>query len=153
MGDSKGELGLHYFGAAFWQIGNAWKRRAVAVLRPQNITVVQFMVLRAVESIRMRQRIVSQVEIAAELHANPMVVSSVIRSLKKQRLVSVKIHPKDSRAKRVDLTPIGEENLKISHELIVEMESVFFQVIPSDDTDFNRQLTSLARAHPFTLDA
>lgn len=153
MGESKGELGLQYVGAAFWQIGNAWKRRAVAVLRPQNITVVQFMVLRAVESIRMRQRIVSQVEIAAELHANPMVVSSVIRSLKKQRLVSVKIHPKDSRAKRVDLTPIGEENLKISHELIVEMESVFFQVISSDDTDFNRQLTSLARAHPFTLDA
>ena len=153
MGDSKGELGLHYFGAAFWQIGNAWKRRAVAVLRPQNITVVQFMVLRAVESIRMRQRIVSQVEIASELHANPMVVSSVIRSLKKQRLVCVKTHPKDSRAKRVDLTPIGEENLKISHELIVEMESVFFQVIPSDDTDFNRQLTSLAQAHPFTLDA
>ena len=152
MAESKGD-DQNYFGTAFWQIGNAWKRRAAAVLRPQNITYVQFMVLRAVSTLHDTQRIISQVDIASQLQANPMVVSSVIRSLKKQRLLSVRVHPRDSRAKRIDITDSGRDILKTSHHLIVEMESLFFETLQDCDDVFNQKLDELAHAHPFTLDA
>lgn len=153
MNEAKGASGINYFGAAFWQIGNAWKRRAISVLRPQNITVVQFLVLKAVAMLRDQKRHISQVDVAETLQANPMVVSSVIRSLKKQKLISVKAHPKDSRAKRVELTTSGIDHLTACHQLIVDMESTFFKPLEGNEKPFSDQLNVLARAHPFTLES
>jgi DNA-binding MarR family transcriptional regulator len=153
MNEAKGGVISDYFGAAFWQIGNALKRRAAAALRPQNITYVQFMVLRAVDELRQKQSYVSQTDIAGALQANPMVISGVVRSLKKQKLLSVRIHPRDSRAKHISITEQGGATLAQSHQLMMAMESRFFESVQIAPADFNQQLWKLGRSHPFTLDA
>ncbi|NBV41376.1 hypothetical protein EBR96_01205 [bacterium] len=147
----KGGLTSEYSGAALWLTGNAWKRQAAAALRGLNVTYVQFMVLRAVGALCETQAIVSQVEVANALHSNPMVVSAVVRALKKQRLLSVRIHPRDSRAKRVDITQAGKEILKTGHELMLAIEDQFFKAIGSQNRAFKSDLTTLAASHPFVL--
>ncbi|NDC82884.1 hypothetical protein EB093_04375 [bacterium] len=150
MANSKG--GSAVYGSAIWQLGNAWKRYAAAAIRTENVTYVQFLVLKAASDLLGTKSVITQTEIAGYLNANPMIISSVIRALKKQKLVIIRAHPRDSRAKRVLLSENGQLTTSRCCDILEHHEHVFFESITSDFDAFRSHLLRLAAAHPFVMD-
>ncbi|MHA6760092.1 MarR family winged helix-turn-helix transcriptional regulator [Streptacidiphilus sp. PAMC 29251] len=122
-GDSPGFL--------LWRATLAWQRGIAAVLRPLDLTHVQFVLLASTGWLcSAGERPPSQRTLADQTGTDPMTTSQVVRALEAKGLVERLPDPKDSRAKLVGITESGRAVLALAQPAVEDADTLFFAEVP-----------------------
>lgn len=127
-------------GLVMWRVTNAWQAAQRRVLRPFNLTHVQFVLL---ASLTWLGNTTTQRELAHHAGTDPMMTSQVVRALEAKGLLRRLTHPTDARARRLEVTPQGRD---LANRAVVAVEScdrAFFDVLGEDLTQLTAFLTRL----------
>lgn len=117
-------------GFQMWLVMLAWQRAIKAVLRPFELTHVQFVLLAGTWWLSSRDGPPTQTQLAAHCHTDPMMTSQVLRRLEDKRLVERLEDVTDTRAKRVRLTDSGQTLLTQTMPAVDSADSAFFAPVP-----------------------
>lgn len=134
-GDSPGYL--------LGQLTMLWQRKQKKVLDPLDLTQTQFVLLAALGWLSIKNKSVTQVDIANQCNADRMMVSKVLRTLEDKGFITRREHEIDTRAKTIRLTTKGEVVLQ---KAIIEIENAdldFFATLNTNLSSFNKSLLQL----------
>lgn len=133
-------------GFLLWQVTNAWQRAQRAALRRFKLTHVQFVVLAGVGWMTSTRGSVTQTALARHSRLDPMMTSQVVRRLAGRRLLTLREHVEDARAKAIRLTSAGRVLLEQTLPVVEHVDDEFFRGLGADSVTFTAQLRALAEA-------
>ena len=125
------------------QVTMLWQRKLKKVLDPLDLTQTQFVLLAALGWLSKKNNSVTQVDIANQSNADRMMVSKVLRTLEEKGFITRQEHVKDTRAKTIRLTTIGE---RILQKGLIEVENAdleFFAALDTKLSSFNKNMVQL----------
>jgi DNA-binding MarR family transcriptional regulator len=125
------------------QLTLLWQRKQKKVLDPLDLTQTQFALLCALAWLSNNSNNVTQIDIANQTNFDRMMVSKVLRTLEEKKFLTRQEHEKDTRAKTIRLTNIGETVLQ---KAIIEIESAdidFFNSLDIKLPQFNKNMVQL----------
>ena len=121
----------------------ALHRQSDAQFAEHGVTADQFVLLATLS----RGNAITQRELARRMSSDPSTVRAMLVLLEKQGLIRREMHPSDSRARTVALTPAGKRKFQ---KLWVAGESIrtrmFEAIRPDDAADLVRLLTRIAES-------
>lgn len=129
------------------QLTLLWQRRVKKVLDPLELTHTQFILMATLAWLSNQQQEVTQVEIANKNNFDRMMVSKVLRTLEKKRLITRQEHPVDTRAKLVKLTTNGKKLLQTALSRVEQADMEFFSVLKTKQAGFNANMVKLIEAN------
>lgn len=133
-------------GFALWQVSNLWQRTMRRVLQDFGLTHVQFGLLAGLAAMqRQSAGTVTQADLAAFCHVDPMMTSQVLRTLEAAGWVERLSHPTDTRAKCPTLTAAGRALLARAAPEVAESDLAFFAMAGKKSDRLVRSLRKLRR--------
>lgn len=126
-------------GFLLWHTNMLWQREQNRALDGIGLTQTQFAILSALKSLLEKSDNVMQKAIAERSNTDTMMVSKVLRTLEKKRLIERKEHETDTRAKCVLFTTVGVKTFQKAFEIATESNAVFFSNL-SDTDNFQKEL-------------
>ncbi|BBK29775.1 putative HTH-type transcriptional regulator YdcH [Allostella humosa] len=133
-------------GFVLWQVSNLWQRNMRRALSPFGLTHVQFGLLAGLAAMeRDCGGVVTQVDLAAFCHVDPMMTSQVLRTLEAAGYVARAPHPTDTRAKCPTLTASGAAILARAAPEVALSERAFFAMAGKKSERLVRSLRKLRR--------
>lgn len=129
-------------GYLLWQTTMIWQRQMNRALDETGLTHTQFVILMALAWLLKTSEEVTQKEIADHSNTDRMMVSKILRTLQKNKLIERKEHKTDTRAKCVFLTEKGTELLQKAIEIKTQANNSFFEKL-GDSGQFTKELKSL----------
>ena len=133
-------------GFALWQVSNLWQRTMRRTLVDFGLTHVQFGLLAGLAGMQEeRDGLVTQAELAAFCHVDPMMTSQVLRTLEAAGYVTRAPHPTDTRAKCPTLTAAGEDLLARATPAVARSDRAFFAMAGKKGDRLVRSLRKLRR--------
>ncbi len=120
-----------------------WQRKQKKVLDPLDLTHTQFVLLSALAWLSRESNSVTQVDIANLSNADRMMVSKVLRTLERKKLLTRQEHLTDTRAKIVKLTKEGREILQKAVIEVENADSEFFSTLENELLLFNTGMIKL----------
>ena len=121
-----------------------WQRQIAAVLRPHQLTQVQFAFLASLLWLEHGGEPVTQISLARHTRLDPMMTSQVLRALATRGLVSRSPHPTDTRAKQLALTANGRELARAMVPLVERADADYFAALGEQRRAFLTALRTLA---------
>lgn len=118
------------------EVSRLFKRRFEDEARVFGVTLPQWRALAEVA----RHESVTQVNLANAIEADPMTVSGMLDRLEKRDLVNRFADPTDSRAKRVRITPSGEELVDAARKVAL---AIYAQALTGIDKQEQQALTAM----------
>lgn len=112
-------------------ITNEMKLKADQLLEPYHVTLEQAQTMRFI--FESETGSVTQNDLIQIFNRKGSTVSSALRSLEKQQLISRHSDQNDTRKKVVTLTPIAKKDIREIIECLEELESTLFADIPEAD--------------------
>jgi DNA-binding MarR family transcriptional regulator len=129
-----------------WHATLRWQREIAAVLAPLDLTHVQFVLLSCAWWLNDRGQVPNQLALARQAGTDVKMTSEVVRKLEAKRLVVRETDPRDTRARRIRITPDGERVARQAIAVVERADQVFFQAAAGSaeglDTD---QIAALLR--------
>lgn len=125
------------------QLTTLWQRKQKRVLDPLDLTQTQFVLLAALAWLAKKSDTVTQVDIANQGNADRMMVSKVLRTLEEKKFVTRQEHKTDTRAKTINLTPLGAETLQKALTAIETADLEFFSHTGVDVGTLNAAMAKL----------
>jgi DNA-binding MarR family transcriptional regulator len=113
-------------GYLLWQVTHAWQRQLEQALAALDLTHLQFVLLAGIGWLTRNGDLLTQVELAAFCQIDVMQISQVVRKLEAKKLIRRTIHPTDTRAKVLVLTPIGQTKLQAALPLVEQLDAAYF---------------------------
>jgi DNA-binding MarR family transcriptional regulator len=110
-----------------WHATLRWQREIAAVLAPLNLTHVQFVLLSCAWWLNDRGQVPNQLALARQAGTDVKMTSEVVRKLEAKGLLIRETDPRDTRARRIRITPDG---VAVALRAITEVEradQIFFQ--------------------------
>ncbi len=129
-------------GFLLWKTTNLWQREIKKSLKKYDLTHTQFVILATTYWLSMKNKNVTQVEVANFIDIDKMMTSNVIRKLKDKSLINREEHKVDTRAKVIKLTEKGVGILKKAVIDVEKFDDLFFGQL-SDKKMFNAELVKL----------
>lgn len=133
-------------GFLLWQVTALWQRRIAGVLRPHDLTQVQFALLASLLWLSRTEDRITQVMLARHTKLDVMMTSQVLRTLEKRGLIQRRPHPSDTRAKVLRVTRSGREKAMKAVPDVERADAEFFCAIGEDIRELNRALQTLIKA-------
>lgn len=131
-------------GLLMWRATLAWQRCVGAALAPFGLTHVQFVLLAVVWWSNEHGQVPTQSEVADRAGANVKMVSEVLRTLERRRLLVRHVDPLDGRARRMRVTRAGGQLAPQALGAVEAVDADFFGGVPRQD--LMRVLQQLAAA-------
>jgi DNA-binding MarR family transcriptional regulator len=123
----------------------AWQRRIRTALEPHGLTHVQFVLLASLWWLEEHEpEPPTQARLAAQAGTDQMMTSQVLRKLEARRLLDRTSDTKDTRARRVHLTPDGRQ--LVAHALadVERADATYFAPLAGGQQTFLETLGALA---------
>ena len=130
-------------GFLLWQVTSLWQRKIAAVLRPHQLTQVQFALLASLLWLSQQEELITQTLLARHAKLDIMMTSQVLRKLETRGLIQRLPHPSDTRANMLRLTEAGPI---LTHQAVPDVEQAdeaFFNHLQSKQLQFNECLRTL----------
>lgn len=127
-------------GFLLWQATLRWQRAVSAALAPHELTHVQFVLLTSAWWLEQSLEAPTQRQLADHAATDAMMTSQVLRALEAKALITRTRDPKDTRAKRVQLTQAGQARVAAALPAVEAVDEHFFQPAP------RQELTSILHA-------
>ena len=134
-------------GFLLWQTGNLWQRKMAKVLRPTNLTLVQFALLAGTAWLERGSQSITQASLARHEKTDVMMTSQVLRNLESRGLIRRRPSESDTRANTVALTEEGAARLAKAIELVQKVELQFFRPVEKKRQDLLNALESLVEVN------
>ena len=131
-------------GLLLWQLTNTWQAAQRAALRPFDLTHVQFVLLASLTWLNSDTPI-TQSELAAHAHTDPMMTSQVLRTLEAKGLIVRAPHPTDARARALTATPRGVELANAANASAEAVDHTFFARLGDQQPHFTAMLNTLTQ--------
>ena len=136
-----------------WHATLRWQREIAAVLAPLDLTHVQFVLLSCAWWINDHGQVPNQLALARQAGTDVKMTSEVVRKLEAKGLLVRETDPRDTRARRIRITPAG---VTVALRAITEVEradQVFFRAAAGregglDAGQVATLLRHLAEGHP-----
>jgi DNA-binding MarR family transcriptional regulator len=130
-------------GLLLWQVTNSWQAAQRAALQPFDLTHVQFVLLASLTWLR-SEAPVTQRDLAAHAHTDPMMTSQVLRTLEAKDLIRRGRHPTDARARDLSATVAGAALANSANAAVEQVDREFFERLGKDQPVFAGMLRRLA---------
>ncbi len=131
-------------GLLLWQLTNTWQAAQRAALHPFDLTHVQFVLLASLTWLN-SDTPVTQRELAAHAHTDPMMTSQVLRTLEAKGLIVRGPHPTDARARALTATPRGAELANAANATVEAVDHTFFARLDDQQPHFTAMLKQLTQ--------
>jgi DNA-binding MarR family transcriptional regulator len=128
-----------------WHATLRWQRAIAAVLAPLGLTHVQFVLLSSAWWLNDQGQVPNQLALARQAGTDVKMTSEVVRKLAAKGLLARETDPRDTRARRLRVTPDGE---RVARQAIVAVEAAdqaFFRPAGSEGLDSDRIAALLRR--------
>ena len=128
-----------------WHATLRWRREIAAVLAPLGLTHVQFVLLSSAWWLNDQGQVPHQLALARQAGTDVKMTSEVVRKLAAKGLLARETDPRDTRARRLRITPAGE---RVARQAIVAVEAAdrsFFRPAGSEGLDGGRMAALLRR--------
>lgn len=129
-------------GLLLWRVTMAWQARQRAVLRPHDLTHVQFVLLAGLVDLGQP---VSQAELARYMGVDAMMTSQVLRVLVSRGLVERHRDEGDARVIRVEATTAGANLANAAIDDVESTDRAFFAPLGTDVVAFAACLDAVLR--------
>lgn len=156
MSDSPSESGQNAsgpVGRSFIRVYNLWHKRVKEALRGIGLTHPQYVVLASLGYLAQSGDEVSQVDIARNSDIDVMTVSTILRNLERDGLVTRRTSSDDQRAKTVQMTVSGRSSLKRALPLVEGIDADFLGRLGEDRTMFDTLLHRLMEEQTDHMDS
>lgn len=130
-------------GFVFWQLTNLWQRKLSQVLKPLNLTHVQFVLMAGIAWLQQTGEKTTQIALARHAKTDVMMTSKVLRALEKKQLIERQTDAYDTRAKTLKLTSAGNKLLQKAIEMVEMADIAFFVKLGQGQTKFHQALLDL----------
>lgn len=130
-------------GFVFWQLTNLWQRKLSQVLKPLNLTHVQFVLLAGIGWLHQSGEKTTQIALARHAKTDVMMTSKVLRALEQKQLVERQTDSYDTRAKTLKLTAAGTRLLQKATDMAEMADIAFFVKLGQSETKFHQTLLTL----------
>jgi DNA-binding MarR family transcriptional regulator len=139
------EIGKMLVSPSFYlmQAQRLHERKLRDLLVDFDLTETQFYLLVGLMFLTKKGEVITQMNLADFFDADKMLVSKVVRTLEKKKMVIRKKHPMDSRAKSLIVTEKGLEAIDSVLAHVAKLDEAFFSVIDNKD-EFIKQLKKLS---------
>lgn len=128
----------------------SWERRLDGVLRPHNLTLMQFQLLTGIRWLAETDEApITQNQLAMHLNIDRMMTSQVLRRLERRGLVSRVPSQHDRRSNLLSLTLEGEETLSVVLPIVMRTDALFFIQLAQDEAELRRHLLTLNSKHTY----
>lgn len=117
-------------GFLLWHATLRWQRGIAAALAPLDLTHVQFVLLACTWWLNGRGEHPNQMTLAGRAGTDVKMTSQVVRSLERKGLIEREIDPRDTRAKRLRVTPQGARLAPRAIDKVEKVDERFFAGIP-----------------------
>jgi DNA-binding MarR family transcriptional regulator len=122
-----------------------WQRRVRAALAPHDLTHVQFVLLASLWWLSEHgDGAPTQRELADQAGTDPMMTSQVVRKLEARKLVTRAADERDTRARRLRLTPAGARVLTGALADVEAADAGYFAALGAAQAAFTSALAKLA---------
>ena len=121
-GDSPGFL--------LWHVTLRWQRDMAAALTPLGLTHVQFVLLATIWWLNTHGEQPNQLTAARQAGTDVKMTSQVLRTLEAKELLSRKVDPADTRARRLRVTDAGAALAARAIESVEAADAAFFAATP-----------------------
>ncbi len=132
-------------GFLLWQVSMAWQRQLKQSLDPLGITLTQFVLLAGVQWLTRADAPCTRKELATYANTDPMMTSKVLRTLQGKGMVARTEDERDSRAKTIRLTPVGQAMHQEAMKRVEQADARFFQPLGQRVTQLLPLLEDLYR--------
>jgi MarR family transcriptional regulator, organic hydroperoxide resistance regulator len=112
-------------GFLLWQLSTLWQRKINQILKPFNLTHVQFVVMASIYWFMQKNEMATQIKVSHLSKVDPVVVSNVLKLLDAKAFTERK-ESRDLRAKEVVLTKSGKDVLKPALNAVELFDAQFF---------------------------
>ncbi len=130
-------------GFVFWQLTNLWQRKLSQVLKPLNLTHVQFVLLAGIGWLQQTSEKTTQIALARHAKTDVMMTSKVLRALEQKQLIERQTDAYDTRAKTLKLTAAGAKLLQKALEMVEMADTAFFVKLGQGETKFHQTVLDL----------
>jgi DNA-binding MarR family transcriptional regulator len=113
-------------GFLLWHATLRWQRAIAAALGPLGLTHVQFVLLAGAWWLGAHGGPPSQRELADQSGTDPMMTSQVVRILERRELLTRSADPRDSRVRRLAVTPEGARLAQRAIDIVEAGDARFF---------------------------
>lgn len=114
-------------GFLLWQLTNQWQQQQRKALRPLGLTHPQFVALAGILWLSsIHEKGVSQIQVAEFTHIDKMMMSDLVQTLLKKKLIERHRHPEDKRAYALRLTRKGHALTLSAIPLVEGIDALFF---------------------------
>jgi DNA-binding MarR family transcriptional regulator len=117
-----------------WHATLRWQREIAAALTPFELTHVQFVLLSCAWWLNDHGLVPNQLELARQAGTDVKMTSEVVRKLEAKGLLERETDPRDTRAKRLRITPKGAELALRAIERVEQADVAFFRPVTSSGT-------------------
>ncbi len=122
-------------GFLFWKAFNSWSRLIRVELERLDLTQVQYSILAAVSYLGSAQENVSQQDVANQLSMDKMMVSDVVKTLERKKMLQRKANPHDGRSFSLYLLPDARQRLKRAVPVVEMTDKKFFGVLKPEQLE------------------
>lgn len=131
-------------GLIFMRTYNTWHREIKKQLKTIHLTHPQFVVLTSLGYVSQFESEVTQAMIAKLSGMDVMSISQILGLLENHGLIVRKEHSKDTRAKAVAMTQIGQERLKQALPIVEQIDIEYFGSLKEQESVFIHLLHALS---------
>jgi DNA-binding MarR family transcriptional regulator len=133
-------------GFVLWKASNLLQRLHSAALKDLNVTPAQFSLMTCLVYLSQKEQVTPS-RIVSFTGMDKMMVSDLIKTLEKKKLLSKKENPLDGRSFLVEPTSLGEKVTNSAVQKIEAMDQEFFSRV-KDLKLFHEDLLALVAASP-----
>jgi DNA-binding MarR family transcriptional regulator len=120
-------------GFLLWHATLRWQRAVTAALSPLDLTHVQFVLLACAWWAGRHGDPPNQQALATQAGTDVKMTSTVLASLERKDLIRRETDPRDTRAKRVTVTPRGAALAPRAIEAVEQADADFFRPVQTQD--------------------
>ena len=120
-------------GFLLWHVTLRWQRDVTAALKPLGLTHVQFVLLASTWWLNTHDEQPSQSALAAFTSTDVKMTSQVIRTLEHKRLVTRKVDPADTRARRLVVTRAGATLAPLAIDAVEAVDNALIKRLSKTD--------------------
>jgi DNA-binding MarR family transcriptional regulator len=123
---SRPDVDAFGLGHAIWHVANQWERAINEALSDLAINHMQYVMLAAIAQLSEQGDPITQTRVSKASRADVMMTSKTLRLLEERGLVSRNEHPKDTRARSVELTKEGQNIMRKGAKAVQKADESFF---------------------------
>jgi DNA-binding MarR family transcriptional regulator len=128
-----------------WHATLRWQREIAAVLAPLDLTHVQFVLLSCAWWLNDRGQVPNQLALARQAGTDVKMTSEVVRKLEGKGLLARETDPRDTRARRLRITPAGARVARRAITAVERADRAFFGPAAEAGLDGDRVAALLRR--------